>query len=106
MKTYHIIKGTKKVDSFYLNELPIKYVHYLDKKVSEQFFEVDNLGFFERLAPSRMFPTRQNSAIYFNELSEATDYIKRAKKSIKNDKRFCEKIKNELLKYIETFKIN
>jgi hypothetical protein len=105
MESYYIMKGSKKVDSFYLNELPIKHVHYLDKKVSEQFFEVDNLGFFERLIPLRMFPIRQNSAIFFKELSEAQDYLNHAKESIKNDERFCERIKNKLLKYIETFKI-
>ena len=105
MKTYYIMKGSKKVDSFYLNELPLKYIHYLDKKPKEQFFEVDKFGFFERLIPLKMFPVRQNSAIFFKELSEANDYINHAKESIKNDERFCERIKNELLKYIETFKI-
>jgi len=107
METYfYITKGSKKLDSFYLNEFPIKYVHYLNKKSNEQFFKVDDFGFFERLMPCRMFPIRENSAVIFKEIKEAQDYIDHAKESIKNDDRFCERIKNELLKYIETFKIN
>lgn len=106
MKTIYIYKGSKKVDSFYLNELPIKNVHYLDKKVSEQFFEVDNFGFFQRLVPSRMFPVRENSCIFFKTFEEAQQYINHAKESIENDERFSERIKNELIKYLNTFKIS
>jgi hypothetical protein len=105
MQTYYIIKGSKKVDSFYLNELPVKFVHCLNKNKKENDFEVDNLGFFQRLTPLKMFPIRQNSNIFFKEFTEAKNYIEYAKQSIKNDDRFCERIKTELLNYIETFKI-
>lgn len=105
MQTYYIIKGTKKVDSFYLNDFPVKFVHYLNKNKKENYFKVDNLGFFQRLTPLKMFPVRQNSNIFFKEFTEAKNYIEYAKESIKNDERFCERIKTELLNYIETFKI-
>ena len=106
MKTYfYILKGNKKIDSFYLNELPINFIHETKKKKNELNFEVDNLGFFKRLTPKKMFPIRNNSNIFFNEINEAKNYINNAKESVLNDDRFCNRIKNELLNYIQTFKI-
>jgi hypothetical protein len=105
MQTYYIIKGSKKVYSFYLTEFPVKFVHYLNKNNKENDFKVDNLGFFQRLTPLKMFPIRQNSNIFFKEFTEAKNYIEYAKQSINNDDRFCKRIKTELLNYIETFKI-
>lgn len=105
MQTYYITKGTKKVDSFYLNEFPINFIHETKKTKKENKIHVDNLGFFQRLTPLKMFPIRNNSNIFFKEFTEAKNYIEYAKESIKNDNRFCERIKTELLNYIETFKI-
>jgi hypothetical protein len=103
--TFYITKGSKKVDSFYLNELPINFIHETKKKKNELNFEVDNLGFFKRLAPQKMFPIRSNSNIFFKSVIEAKNYIDNAKKTILNDDRFCDRIKNELLNYTKTFKI-
>ena len=105
METYYITKGSKKVDSFYLNEYPVKFINEINKNKSENKIEVDNLGFFQRLTPLKMFPIRQNSNIFFNEFSEAKNYIEYAKETIKNDERFCERIKTELLNYIDTLQI-
>lgn len=105
METYYITKGTKKVDSFYLNEYPVKFINEINKNKSENKIEVDNLGFFKRLTPLKMFPIRKNSNIFFQEFSEAQNYIQYAKESIKNDDRFCEIIKSELLNYINTLQI-
>jgi hypothetical protein len=105
METYYITKGTKKVDSFYLNEFPVKFVHQLNKNTKENKIEVDNLGFFQRLTPLKMFPIRKNSNIFFKEFSEAKNYIDYAKETIKKDERFCERIKTELLNYINTLQI-
>jgi len=52
-----------------------------------------------------MFPIRSNSNIFFKSVSEAKNYIDNANKTILNDNRFCDRIKNELLSYIKTFKI-
>lgn len=105
METYYIVKGTKKVDSFYLNEFPVKFVNEMNKNKNENKIEVDDLGFFKRLTPLKMFPIRQNSCIFFKELNEAINYIEYAKESIINDDRFCERIKTELINYINTLQI-
>jgi len=101
----YIIKGSKKVDSFYLGEYPVNFIHETKKKKNELNFEVDDLGFFKRLAPQKMFPIRTNSNVYFNSIIEAKNYIENANKTILNDDRFCDRIKNELLNYIKNLKI-
>ena len=54
-QSFYIYKGSKKVDSFYLNELPIKF---------------NNDGTI-KVMPLRMFPQRVNSCIFFHTETEA-----------------------------------
>ena len=107
MQKYYIYKGSKKLDSFYLNSLPIKRIHYSDKtiKVKEKDFKVDNLGFFQRVIYSQIFPIRKNSCICFNSESEAKDYINNAIIYIDTDDRFSLDVKIQLLHYLQSLKI-
>ena len=102
---YYIYKGSRKVDSFYLNSFPFKYVHYLDKKINEKDLEVDDFGFLLRPKFSEMFPIRKNSCIYFQTETEAIEYLNNATESIKTDDRFNNKTKEQLLNYLRTFKV-
>ena len=99
----YLYKGSKKVDSFYLNALPIKFVHYLNKTKKETDLQVDEFGFFQRVVYSEMFPIRLNSCIYFNSLEQAKDYINDAINSISLDERFNDDLKLLLIKYVNSF---
>ena len=103
---YYIYKGNKKVDSFYLNDYPFNSIHKLNKKPSEKNLEVDSLGYFERFTPSKMFPIRKNSCIWFATESEAINYINNAKLSILNDNRFSLINKDIIVKYLESFTVS
>jgi hypothetical protein len=105
MQTYYIYKGSKKLDSFHLNDYPIRRIHYTDKTVKEKDFKLDNLGFFERVIYNKIFPIRKNSCICFNSESEAKDYINHAIISINIDDRFSLDVKIQLLHYLQSLKI-
>lgn len=112
MNTYYIYKGTRKVDSFYLNELPIKFVHHLKatkteiKLIESKSITVDDFGFFRRITPSQMFPIRKNSCIFFNSLDSANEYIHKAIVSITYDDRFTFFEKEFLIKYLQSFTVS
>jgi hypothetical protein len=89
-QSFYIYKGSNKVDSFYLNELPIKF----------------NFDGTEKVLPLRMFPQRKNSCIYFKTEKEALDYIAYALVSINNDDRFSSEVKKSLIKYLVSFKVS
>lgn len=91
----HIYKGNKKVDSFYLNENPIKY--YFCKKDMEHKTKLNYLS---------MFPIRKNSCIWFPSESEAKEYIKSSITSIALDDRFDDDVKGRLIKYLESFTVS
>ena len=102
----HIYKGSKKVDSFYLNSLPIKFIHCSRKTDKDKDLVVDSLGFFERVVYSEMFPIRKNSCIYFNSKIEATNYINKAIDSVSNDERFSSYVRDCLLSYLSSFTVS
>ena len=104
-ETFYIVKGSKPVDSFYLNELPTKHVWYGDVKDKSLHKYKDHLNQVELPVPSKMFPIRKNSWMVFNSKKDAEDYLKHAEKSIKSDKRFKPHIKDSLLKYLKGMKI-
>ena len=106
MQRYYIYKGSRKVDSFHLNELPTKYVHYSDKTKKEMDYKVNDLGFFERVVYSQMFPIRKNSCISFRSETEAKDYINHAIGSINTDDRFSLDVKVKLLYYLQSLKVS
>lgn len=103
---YYIYKGSKKVDSFYLNEFPIKFIHESNKTKKEVHLKVDEIGFFRRIYPSQMFPIRKNSCIFFTTLKEATDYIINSVSSIELDERFSLIEKEILISYLQSLKID
>jgi len=103
---YTINKGSKKLDSFYLNDLDYKKIHYLnakEKEVNNQ--KKDNLNCICRVLPNRIFSKKQNMWCVYNSKKEAEETINDAIKSIRNDERYNDYIKNELIKYAKTLKI-
>jgi hypothetical protein len=104
--SYYIFKGSKRVDSFYLNEMPIKFVHYLNKTKKEVDLEVDEFGFFQRVVYNRMFPIRLNSCIWFPTEKEGLDYISNAINSVSLDDRFSSSVKDSLVSYLGSFKVS
>ncbi len=87
--SFYIYKGKNKVDSFYLNELPIKF----DREGNE------------KVIPLKMFPQRKNSCILFYTENEALGYIANAILSIHNDERFSLEVKRLLISYVCSFKV-
>jgi hypothetical protein len=88
----YLYKGSKKVDSFYLNAFPLKQ-YYCKKECCIR----------EKVIFNQMFPIRLNSCIYFNSLEDAKDYIDDAINSIYLDERFNDDLKLLLIKYVSSF---
>ena len=106
MMDYTINKGSKKTDSFYLNDLGYKNIHYLDatkKEVKSQ--TKDKFNFVCRPLPNRVFSIKKNSWHIYHSIEEAKSMINHAINDIKNDERYNDYIKDELIKYAKSLKI-
>jgi len=103
---YTINKGNRKTDSFYLNDLGYKDVHISDAKNKEiENQKPDKFNFVRRAIPGRIFSIKRNMHTLYNSENEAKETIKKAIEDIKNDERYNDYIKNELIKYAQSLKI-
>jgi len=108
--TYYIAKGSKFIDSPYLNELPVKHVYPRQSECDlvgryKGNKKIDKFGMYQKFVPSRMFPIRQNSWICFSSKEKAEEFIVYMVDEITKDERFSIEMKKEIIKYINTFKI-